>query len=204
MPGPATHVLRQRTCPPGIAPRGREPDVGPQAPVGMATRDRSLAIPRHLTMAARVDVHKGSHGALTNVLARSVEKLLCGLGTPATRCQPRSVAALSPRQDAKSDSCGPLFMRTAFTAAVPDTSTCVFITNVHVDLAERDMCVFARRRQLAWADRCTLCSGATVKACVVALAASRSDLPSGSNRPRSGGRRSPEVQHRGGAEDRPA
>ena len=123
---------------PGIAPRGREPDVGPLAPAGMATRGRSRAIPGHLTMTARVDVRKGGHGALTNVLALSVEKLLCGLGTPATRCQPRSVAALSGQQDAKSDRDGPLFMRTAFTRAVPDTSTCVFTTNVHVDLAERD------------------------------------------------------------------
>ena len=106
MPGPATHVLRQRTCPPGITPRGREPDVGPQAPARMATRDRSRAIPRHLAMAARVDIHTGSHGALTNVLARSVGGLTC-VGTacrrqtnaiPARACVLQRPHAVRPQQ----------------------------------------------------------------------------------------------------------
>jgi len=106
MPGRATHVLRQRTCPPGIAPRGREPDVGPHAPARMATCDRSPAIPRHLTMTARVDVRKGSHGALTNALARSVGGLTC-VGTacrrqtnaiPARACVLQRPHAVRPQQ----------------------------------------------------------------------------------------------------------
>jgi hypothetical protein len=172
---------------PALPPRGREADVGLEVPAGVATRDRSLGILRRLTMTARADIRKGGHGALRNVLALSVETLLCGSGTPAARCQPRRAAALSPQQDARTDRDGPLFMRTAFTRAVPDTSSCVLATNVHVDLAERDPCVFARRRQLAWGDRYPRRSGATVQAGVVALAASCNDRPSGSSRPRSGG-----------------